>query len=140
MWFLRSPVERIAPCSRLPPHGQRAVSSAARYSLEAFRAAPRVDAPSGRKIHSTPVPLLGGAAIYVSFVLVLIFFGDRFYINQFVGIFAGASFMSLMGVLDDRWGLGSYVKLAGQLLAAAILVFSGVQVQLFGLFGLPVQP
>ena len=38
-----------------------------------------VDAPSGRKIHATPVPLLGGAAIYVTFVLVLIFFGDRFY-------------------------------------------------------------
>ena len=72
-----------------------------------------VDAPSGRKIHSTPVPLLGGAAIYISFVLVLLFFGDRFYINQFVGIFVGASFMSLMGVVDDRWGLGSYVKLCG---------------------------
>jgi UDP-GlcNAc:undecaprenyl-phosphate/decaprenyl-phosphate GlcNAc-1-phosphate transferase len=91
-----------------------------------------VDAPSGRKIHATPVPLLGGAAIYLSFVLVLIFFGDRFYINQFVGIFVGATFMSLMGVVDDRWGLGSYIKLVGQLLAAGILVFSGVQVQIFG--------
>ncbi len=91
-----------------------------------------VDAPSGRKIHATPVPLLGGAAIYVSFVLVLIFFGDRFYINQFVGIFSGATFMSLMGVVDDRWGLGSYVKLVGQLFAAGILVFSGVQIHIFG--------
>jgi UDP-GlcNAc:undecaprenyl-phosphate GlcNAc-1-phosphate transferase len=91
-----------------------------------------VDAPSGRKIHTAPVPMLGGAAIYVSFVLVLIFFGDRFYINQVVGIFVGATFMSLMGVVDDRWGLGSYIKLVGQLLAAAILVFSGVQVQIFG--------
>src|SRR5690606_34579203 len=75
---------------------------------------------------------LGGAAIYISFVLVLIFFGDRFYINQFVGIFVGATFMSLMGVVDDRWGLGSYIKLIGQLLAAGILVLSGVQVQIFG--------
>jgi UDP-GlcNAc:undecaprenyl-phosphate GlcNAc-1-phosphate transferase len=91
-----------------------------------------VDAPSGRKIHATPVPLLGGAAIYLSFVLVLIFFGDRFYINQVVGIFVGATFMSLMGVVDDRWGLGSYIKLLGQLLAAGILILSGVQVQLFG--------
>ncbi len=37
-----------------------------------------------------------------------------------------------MGVVDDRWGLGSYIKLIGQLLAASILVFSGVQVQIFG--------
>lgn len=91
-----------------------------------------VDMPSGRKIHTAPVPLLGGAAIYISFVLVLLFFGDLFYINQFVGIFVGATFMSLMGVIDDRWGLGSYVKLVGQLLAAALLIFSGVQVQIFG--------
>lgn len=91
-----------------------------------------VDVPSGRKIHSAPVPLLGGAAIYISFVLVLLFFGDRFYINQVVGIFIGATLVSLMGVVDDRWGLGSYVKLAGQSLAAAILILSGVQIQIFG--------
>jgi UDP-GlcNAc:undecaprenyl-phosphate GlcNAc-1-phosphate transferase len=91
-----------------------------------------LDTPGARKIHAQPVPLLGGAAIYVAFVLVLFFFGDRFYINQVIGIFVGASAMSLMGVLDDRWGIGSYVKLTGQLAAAGILVYSGVQVQLFG--------
>lgn len=91
-----------------------------------------IDNPNARKIHAVPVPLLGGAAIYVSFLLVLIFFGDRFYVNQFVGIFVGATLMSLMGVVDDRWGLSSYAKLGGQLVAAGILVYSGVSVQLFG--------
>lgn len=91
-----------------------------------------IDNPNARKIHAAPVPLLGGAAIYVSFVLVLLFFGNRFYVNQFVGIFVGATLMSLMGVVDDRWGLGSYAKLAGQLLAAGVLIYSGVSVQLFG--------
>lgn len=91
-----------------------------------------VDKPAARKIHSSPVPLLGGAAIYLSFILVLIFFGDRDYINEVVGIFVGASLMSFMGVVDDRWGLGSYAKLVGQMLAAGILVYTGVKVQLFG--------
>lgn len=91
-----------------------------------------VDKPSTRKIHSSPVPLLGGAAIYLAFILVLLFFGDRDYINQTIGIFTGATLMSFMGVVDDRWGLGSYVKLLGQLSAAGVLVYSGVQVQLFG--------
>jgi UDP-GlcNAc:undecaprenyl-phosphate GlcNAc-1-phosphate transferase len=77
------------------------------------------------------VPLLGGVAIYLTFILVLFFFGDRNYINEAIGIFVGASFMSFMGIIDDRWGLGSYVKLAGQLGAAAILIYSGVKVQLF---------
>ena len=91
-----------------------------------------VDKPAARKIHANPVPLLGGAAIYVAFILVLLFLGDRDYVNQVVGIFVGATMMSFMGVVDDRWGLGSYIKLAGQLLAAAILIYSGVQVRLFG--------
>jgi UDP-GlcNAc:undecaprenyl-phosphate GlcNAc-1-phosphate transferase len=91
-----------------------------------------VDKPAARKIHANPVPLLGGAAIYVAFILVLVFFGDRDYVNQVVGIFVGATLMSFMGVADDRWGLGSYVKLAGQLLAAGILVYTGVQIRIFG--------
>ena len=91
-----------------------------------------VDNPNARKVHATPVPLLGGAAIYLAFVVVLAFFGDRAYINETVSIFLGASIMSLMGVVDDRWGLGSYVKLFGQLVAAGILMYAGVRVQLFG--------
>lgn len=91
-----------------------------------------VDKPAARKIHASPVPLLGGAAIYVAFILVLLFLGDRDYVNQTVGILAGATLMIVMGVLDDRRGLGSYVKLIGQFLAATLLVYSGVQIQLFG--------
>lgn len=91
-----------------------------------------VDQPNARKIHANPVPLLGGAAIYLAFILALLFAGDQFYVSEVVGIFTGATLMSLMGVLDDRWGLGSYIKLAGQILAAVILIYSGVQVHLFG--------
>jgi UDP-GlcNAc:undecaprenyl-phosphate GlcNAc-1-phosphate transferase len=91
-----------------------------------------IDQPNARKLHSSPVPLLGGAAIYLAFILALLFFGEQRYISEVVGIFIGATLMSLMGVVDDRWGLGSYVKLSGQLLAAVILVYSGVQVRLWG--------
>ncbi len=91
-----------------------------------------LDAPASRKIHAKPVPLLGGAAIYLAFILAIVFLGDQRYVNELVGILIGATLCSLMGVVDDKWGLGSYVKLGGQLLAAAILVYTGVQVQLFG--------
>jgi UDP-GlcNAc:undecaprenyl-phosphate GlcNAc-1-phosphate transferase len=91
-----------------------------------------IDQPAARKIHHNPVPLLGGAAIYLAFCIVLFLFGDRRYIHEVIGIFIGASLMSLMGVVDDRWGLGSYIKLGGQLLAAAILIYSGVQVRVWG--------
>ena len=91
-----------------------------------------VDQPAARKIHANPVPLLGGAAIYIAFIIVLFTLGDRRYIHEVVGIFIGATLVSLMGVVDDRWGLGSYFKLGGQLVAACILIYSGVQVSIFG--------
>ena len=90
-----------------------------------------VDAPSARKIHSAPVPLLGGAAIYAAFVIGLIVLGNRFYIRELVGIVLGATLVSLFGLADDRWGMHAYLKLGGQLLAGVVLILGGTQVQLF---------
>lgn len=90
-----------------------------------------VDAPATRKIHSAPVPLLGGAAIYGAFVLALILFGHLFFVQELIGIVLGATLISLFGLADDRWGLHAYLKLGGQLLAGAILIIGGAQVQLF---------
>ena len=90
-----------------------------------------VDQPNARKVHSAPVPLLGGAAIYAGFMLALLFFGDRFYIPQLIGILLGATLVSIFGLADDRWGLNAYLKLAGQLLAGVVLILGGTQVELF---------
>jgi len=90
-----------------------------------------VDAPSHRKIHSAPVPLLGGAAIYVAFITALLLFGDLFYVRESVAILLAATLVSLFGLADDRWVLHAYPKLLGQAAAAGILLLGGVQVQLF---------
>jgi UDP-GlcNAc:undecaprenyl-phosphate/decaprenyl-phosphate GlcNAc-1-phosphate transferase len=95
------------------------------------RAAPRlgfVDKPNARKQHTLPTPLLGGLAIYAAFIVALVILGDRFYINQVVGIFVGATLMSFMGLWDDRRGLSAWLKLGGQFLAAALLVVTGTQI------------
>ncbi len=90
-----------------------------------------LDQPNARKVHTNPIPLLGGVAIYTAFILALVLFGDKFYINQMVGIFVGATLVSFMGLWDDRRGLSPLLRLAGQIVAALILIASGVQVQLF---------
>jgi len=61
-----------------------------------------LDKPASRKIHTNPVPLMGGAAIYIAFIVVLFFFGDQRYISEAVSIFVGATLISLLGVIDDR--------------------------------------
>ena len=87
-----------------------------------------VDAPSARKIHDVPVPLLGGAAIYMGVILGLLFLGQLAYVEQAAGILVGATLMSMFGVWDDKWGMRPLVKLVGQIVAASLLYFSGVHV------------
>ena len=98
----------------------------------ARRSAPRwgfMDRPSARKVHLTTIPRLGGVAIYLGFIAALLLFGRLFYVRQLAGIFLGATLVSGLGLWDDRTGLAPWTKLVGQLLAAAILILSGVQVQ-----------
>jgi UDP-GlcNAc:undecaprenyl-phosphate/decaprenyl-phosphate GlcNAc-1-phosphate transferase len=84
--------------------------------------------PAPRKQHTVPTPMLGGAAIYLAFVISLFILGDRFYVNQVAGILLGATLVSFLGLWDDRHPLRPGVKLAGQLLAALILVLTDVRV------------
>lgn len=89
-----------------------------------------VDQPAARKIHTRPIPLMGGVAIYLAFILSLVLLGDRFYVREVVGIFLGATLCSLTGLWDDRKPLRPLAKLGVQVVAAAILIASGVRVQL----------
>ncbi len=89
-----------------------------------------VDQPNVRKIHTSPMPLLGGVAIYAAFLVALVLFADRFYIPQLIGIVIGATWVSFLGIWDDRVGLNVWLKLAGQILGGLVLVFTGVSVEL----------
>lgn len=90
-----------------------------------------VDQPSVRKVHATPMPRLGGVAIYLGFIVALLLLGTRFRINELVGIMLGATLVSVIGGIDDRHPVNPLPKLVVQTLAAGILIFSGVQVQMF---------
>ena len=89
-----------------------------------------VDKPSARKIHARPMPLMGGVAIYLAFIATLLFLGDRAVVREAVGICLGATLCSFMGLWDDRSGLAVISKLAGQVIAALIVIASGVQVRI----------
>ncbi len=89
-----------------------------------------MDQPSARKVHLKPVPRLGGAAIFVAVMLALVFLGNEYNFDQLVSILLAASWMSFLGLWDDRWGVRPMIKLLGQLLGALFLVVNGVQVAL----------
>ena len=89
-----------------------------------------VDSPATRKVHVTPVPMLGGVAIYIGLVSAMAFAGTRPY-QELIGVLAGATVMTAIGLVDDRYGLGPLVKIGGQIAGGAILIASGIQVALF---------
>jgi UDP-GlcNAc:undecaprenyl-phosphate GlcNAc-1-phosphate transferase len=96
--------------------------------------APRVgmiDEPEARKVHQRPVPRLGGAAILLAVVAAGLVLGERYKFDQFGSIIVGATGVSFMGLIDDRWGLRPMIKLVGQVLAALLLYASGVVVGTF---------
>jgi len=89
-----------------------------------------VDRPAERKLHATPVPLLGGVAIYSAVIGSLLLFPDSKGLVQLTGIVLGASWISFWGLWDDRFGLPPIVKLLAQVVAGVILIAVGVQVSL----------
>ncbi|MBA3947203.1 MAG: undecaprenyl/decaprenyl-phosphate alpha-N-acetylglucosaminyl 1-phosphate transferase [Herpetosiphonaceae bacterium] len=89
-----------------------------------------VSIPNARRINTVPVPQLGGAAMYLAFIVGLLLFGERAEIRQLVAILLGATLMSLLGLIDDRWELHAGLKLVGQIGAALMLIASGLHVQL----------
>jgi UDP-GlcNAc:undecaprenyl-phosphate/decaprenyl-phosphate GlcNAc-1-phosphate transferase len=44
------------------------------------------------------------------------------------GLLWGCSLVILLGIADDRWGVDALIKLAGQVLAASVMVFNGLQI------------
>ncbi|MBN1954007.1 MAG: undecaprenyl/decaprenyl-phosphate alpha-N-acetylglucosaminyl 1-phosphate transferase [Anaerolineae bacterium] len=96
--------------------------------------APRLgmmDQPSSRKVHLRPVPRIGGVVIYLAVLVAAILLGRQYNFAQFGSIVVGATGISFMGLVDDRWGLRPIVKLLGQVLAALLLYATGIYVGTF---------
>ncbi len=106
-----------------------------------------LDQPSNRKVHLSPTPLLGGLAIYGAFWLAVLLV-SRLEIaapevflpattRELGAIFLATLALMGMGFIDDKYkhthgGVPPRAKLAGQLLAAAIALAGGLQLNVFG--------
>jgi UDP-GlcNAc:undecaprenyl-phosphate GlcNAc-1-phosphate transferase len=87
----------------------------------------------GRKIHSIPMPLLGGVAIFVSYFFFLFIFSKYFFIgnlhwSQLWGFFIGGLIISLGGFLDDKYNLKPWQQIIFPILASVAVILGGVQI------------
>jgi len=92
-----------------------------------------VDLPGPRKVHRTPIPLLGGLAMYVAVVIAVLLAFNGPARAQIAGILIGATLVAAVGILDDRGVLHHQIKLfIGMPVAAGILLLTGIRAQVFG--------
>lgn len=97
-----------------------------------------------RDVHSVPTPRLGGTAMFAG-VAVAFLVASRMPFLEGVfegsgpwGVLAAAGVVCLLGVADDVWELDALTKLAGQVLAAGLMAWQGVQLVTLPIGGLTV--
>ena len=111
-----------------------------------------LDYPNERKIHRSPKPLLGGGAIYLSFlftILIGILFirtgmvrflpfsiqgylpGIKNVLPKLLVILIGGGVILGFGLIDDRVGLRPAFKLSGQIVIGICLFLVGIRITLF---------
>ncbi|MGB2600087.1 MAG: MraY family glycosyltransferase [Candidatus Omnitrophota bacterium] len=87
-----------------------------------------VDEPSERKIHVKPVPLLGGVAIYLAYILALLL---NFQFSwKLKGVVLSATFVMLASLLDDVKKLSAGYRLVVQVLSTILLISFGVYINI----------
>lgn len=87
-----------------------------------------IDIPEGnRRIHNKPIPLLGGVAIYFSFVVTLLLKQGSLTGDE-MGVILGATVIVIGGLLDDKFDIKPRYKLVFQLAATLILMIYGVRI------------
>lgn len=82
-----------------------------------------IDIPNERKVHTKPIPRLGGLGIYLSFILGYILFAEPSF--QMISILISGFIIILTGLIDDINPVKARYKLIMQIIAACIVVFYG---------------
>ena len=108
-----------------------------------------VDRPGVRTVHERPTPRIGGVAIFLAAMslIVAVLFLDNAIGAQFrqlrlqlLTLLGSATFIFCVGLIDDLHGLPARAKFGAELAAAAALCVAGVRINQIGIPGSFVWP
>lgn len=101
-----------------------------------------IDIPNDRRVNKKPMPRLGGLAVisgfFVSIIYLLIstsiegkinLFGEEAYYVKLIGYVVGIIILGITCYIDDVKGIPSWIKLIAQIIAAIIVVASGIRIE-----------
>ena len=90
-----------------------------------------IDIPKDkRRMHTRPIPRLGGISIFLSFAFFCLFFCFRIF-NQISGFFVGAVIIISLGIIDDSISLSAKSKLFAQICASILAIVGLGRVSIF---------
>ena len=96
-----------------------------------------MDRPDVRTVHSQPIPRIGGVAVFLSAMslIIAVLFLDNAVSERFrdiqvqlMAVLCSAGFIFLVGLVDDLKGLPARVKFFAELFAAGALYWIGVRI------------
>lgn len=94
------------------------------------------DEPNRRRLNKEPLPNAGGLAIFAAVILALVvttvfrpIFVEAVQV-QVLAILLGGSFMIMAGFIDDQFGLPPLFRIAVQLIAALLLISTGIRIEM----------
>lgn len=96
------------------------------------------DLPGGRRVHTRPVPRLGGVSIFIALLASMVVILPRVLDNEnglgsedrfFIGTLVGATIIFAAGLRDDLKALRPVVKLIFQIVAAVVVFAFGVRIE-----------
>ncbi len=102
-----------------------------------------VDKPNARKVHKTPVPLVGGIVLLISSFFALLFSPEfLLHYEEYFALIIGSAILLLLGIIDDKMQVQSILKLIIQIALAYFVFDSGIRIEsfygVFGIYELPV--
>lgn len=113
------------------------------YTIRLAKKVGAVDYPNDRRINKKPMPRLGGLAVIVGFMVSAIYliitmsiekkvnFAEEGLNRKLIGCLLGAIILGITCYIDDVKDIKPLVKLAGQVIAAIVVVSSGVLIDNF---------
>lgn len=112
------------------------------YTIKLAKKVGAVDSPKDeRRINKKVMPRLGGLAVIAGFLVSIIYLltimgiegsinlGEEQYYLKLVGFFLGALVIIIVCFIDDLKGISPLVKLAGQIIAAILVIKSGIIIE-----------
>ncbi len=98
-----------------------------------------IDVPRDeRRVHRKPIPRLGGLAIYTAFLIVCLITLEIDL--QLLALLGGATLMTVTGIVDDTKSISAKLKLFLQIIAALMVIGSGVRIEFITNFLDPSRP